>query len=895
MYAWESMSLVKSNRITNLNNDGPPEFIEGLEISSGKQLVVLGKISDGTTTGVSGQYLISTTTGISWAGLPQNISSTSDVTFRNITSSQDVIINGSLTVNGTSIGLSNLGIGSNEVTLNNDVTGSPVDNANIIVNRGVEPDTRLRWNETEERWQFTNDGITYYNMLLPTETDFGGPEQFGASGDSVVYSVASSGTRTISSLTYTRLNFAGSEDYKQFKINQKVKVFGGSKTSISALPGILTDANIDATSVYENAVYNISPRSYYVYFVSQYRLNSGDIGAATWTGEILENVNLNILNEANYNRLTLTRASQDIGFLIYRAVVPTLSEANTVTSTRENVRLIGILGPKEIGNSVTGINWIDYGSYDVPNWTDRNSDGTYKSSLIHFPLTPPTESRRGWFECGLKEIGNNYIVLDELLTVSSSGIKVVHDDTVAIQGVIDTALTEGRNFVVVPGGTYLLKTLKVPDDFTIQGLSDATVFKKQYFDTSVINDITREGTKNAMFISRNYNFNISGQITGPKRFSISDIVLNGNKENNILLSISSIGENANNSLLSFPNSEFVTIRNVRIENCVGSAIFGVGSNTLSIESATILRGSETERYPIPAVEITDAENIKIANTIFRRFPGPVNLSTTQVLSVTGCIIRDCGTGLRVYGSGKMNVLNNIILGPSDEYIPVPDVYDSDYNSVNINVNKGVDFFSPVLQYIERGEKKNLTNVDVLTTIYRISKINSVETIDRNNPITRGGEPLLQSISSSIELEEGQLKFKITAVDTSILPDPVANQYLGYEIVGTEFLDKGGDTEITLGTGVYSLTQNTYTITLTSPGDQYFDSVATGDVVKLLSHSYSPSALITQLTVQSKNSSAASKQIILAVPPGVSINTNGSGGYFQLRRKFIVARGIVGVF
>ena len=34
---------------------------------------------------------------------------------------------------------------------------------------------------------------------------------------------------------------------------------------------------------------------------------------------------------------------------------------------------------------------------------------------------------------------------------------------------------------------------------------------------------------------------------------------------------------------------------------------------------------------------------------------------------------------------------------------------------------------------------------------------------------------------------------------------------------------------------------------------------------------------------------------LAVPPGVSINTNGSGGYFQLRRKFIVARGIVGVF
>jgi hypothetical protein len=557
--------------------------------------------------------------------------------------------------------------------------------------------------------------------------------------------------------------------------------------------------------------------------------------------------------------------------------------------------LIGVLGPRDLGNSVTGINWIDYGSYDVPNWTDRNSTGTYRPSVVHFPITPPTESRRGWFECGLKEIGNNYIVLDELLTVSASGITVVHDDTQALQGVIDAAFQEGRNFVVVPGGTYLLKTLRLPDDFTIQGLSDATVFKKQYFDTSAINNITREGTKNAMFISRNYNFNLAGQITGPKRFSISDIVLNGNKENNILFAISSVGENANNSLLSFPNSQFVTIRNVRIENSVGSAIFGVGSNTLSIENATILRGSETERYPIPAVEITDAENIKIANTIFRRFPGPVNLSTTQVLSVTGCIIRDCGTGLRVYGSGKMNVLNNIILGPSDEYIPVPDVYDSDYNSVNINVNKGVDFFSPVLQYIERGQKKNLSTTTILSTIYRISKVNSVETIDRNNPITRSGEPLLQLISSPTELEEGQLKFKISAVDTSILPEPVANQYLGYEIVGAEFLDKGGDTEITLGAGVYSLSQNTYTITLTSAGDQYFDQLAIGDVVRLVTHSYSPSALITNLTIQNKVSSAASKQIVLSIPPGITINTNGSGGYFQLRRRFIVARGIVGVF
>lgn len=889
------MSLVKSNRITNLNNDGPVEFLEGLEIPLEKELVIRGKISDGTNTGISGQYLVATPTGVSWAGLPQNLSSSSDVTFRNITSTEDVIVNGSLTVNGTSIGLSNLGIGSNEITLNNDTSGSPVDDANIIVNRGLSPDTRIRWNETEERWQFTNDGITYYNMLLPTETDFGGPEQFGASGDDNVYSISSTGTRTISSVTYTRLNFAGSDDYRHFRINQRVKVFGGSKTSISALPGILTDANIDATSVYENTIYTSNPHSFYIYFIAQYRLDTGDIGAATWTGEILENVNLSTLNEANYNRLILTRASQDFGFLVYRGVYGTLTEATAASTSKENVRLIGVLGPRELGNSVTGINWIDYGSYDVPNWTSRNTDGTYRSSLMHFPLTPPSATRRGWFECGLKEIGNNYIVLDQLLTTASSDIKVVHDDTHAIQGVIDAAFNEGRNFVVVPGGTYLIKTLTVPDDFTLSGLSDATVFRKQFFDTTQINNSSREGTKNALLISKNYDFNIAGKIVGPKRFKISDVVLNGNKENNILLSISSVGENANNSLISVPNSELLTIQNIRIEDSVGSAIFGVGSNTISIENVNVLRGSETERYPISAIEITDAENVKISSCIFRRFPGPVNLSTTQVLSVTGCIIRDCGTGLRVYGSGKMNVLNNIILGPADEYIPVPDVYDSDYNSINYNVNKGVDFFSPVLQYIEFGVKKNLTTTELDSSIYRITKTNSVETIDRDNPVTRSGESLLQLISSTSELENGQIKFKISAVDTSLLPEPSANQYLGHEIVGTEFLDKGGDTEITLGAGVYSAGQGTYTITLTLNGEQYFDEIAVGDVIKLVSHSYSPSALITQLSVQNKISLAASKQLILSVPQGISINTNGSGGYFQLRRKFIIARGIVGVF
>ena len=76
----------------------------------------------------------------------------------------------------------------------------------------------------------------------------------------------------------------------------------------------------------------------------------------------------------------------------------------------------------------------------------------------------------------------------------------------------------------------------------------------------------------------------------------------------------------------------------------------------------------------------------------------------------GNIIRNCGTGLRFYATGKITTTNNLILGPADEWIPSPDIYDSDWNSVNINVTPGDKFTSPVYLYVENGDYKNLANI-----------------------------------------------------------------------------------------------------------------------------------------------------------------------------------------
>ena len=53
-----------------------------------------------------------------------------------------------------------------------DRTGTPSQNAGINVERGTSTNVLLRWNETNDKWEFTNDGTTYQNIPT-TNTTYG--------------------------------------------------------------------------------------------------------------------------------------------------------------------------------------------------------------------------------------------------------------------------------------------------------------------------------------------------------------------------------------------------------------------------------------------------------------------------------------------------------------------------------------------------------------------------------------------------------------------------------------------------------------------------------------------------------------------------------------------------
>jgi hypothetical protein len=92
----------------------------------------------------------------------QAVGTTDNVTFN------DVTVNGDLTVNGTTTTLNTatLSVEDNIVTLNSNVTGSPSADAGLEIERGTSTNVFIRWNETSDVWEFTNDGSSYYS--LPT-------------------------------------------------------------------------------------------------------------------------------------------------------------------------------------------------------------------------------------------------------------------------------------------------------------------------------------------------------------------------------------------------------------------------------------------------------------------------------------------------------------------------------------------------------------------------------------------------------------------------------------------------------------------------------------------------------------------------------------------------------
>ena len=85
--------------------------------------------------------------------------------------SGDVNISGDLIVSGTTttINTETLELQDNIIVLNSNSASTPSEDAGLEVERGSSTNVVLKWDEGDDRWQFTNNGTNYYNIPISTE------------------------------------------------------------------------------------------------------------------------------------------------------------------------------------------------------------------------------------------------------------------------------------------------------------------------------------------------------------------------------------------------------------------------------------------------------------------------------------------------------------------------------------------------------------------------------------------------------------------------------------------------------------------------------------------------------------------------------------------------------
>jgi hypothetical protein len=127
------------------------------------------KAGGGTGTGAGGEILFQVADGGS-TGSSVNTFATALTIADNgdITAAQNFTVSGNLTVSGTTttVNSETVTFDDNILVLNNNFSGSsPTENAGIEVERGTLDNVAFRWNETSDKWQITEDGSAYKNLI----------------------------------------------------------------------------------------------------------------------------------------------------------------------------------------------------------------------------------------------------------------------------------------------------------------------------------------------------------------------------------------------------------------------------------------------------------------------------------------------------------------------------------------------------------------------------------------------------------------------------------------------------------------------------------------------------------------------------------------------------------
>lgn len=255
--------------------------------------------------GTANEVTVSAANGSVTVGLPDDVTVSN-----NLSVGQNLTVTGNLTVNGntTTLNTETLAVEDNKVLLNSSVTGAPSADAGVEIERGTSTNVELRWNETADKWQFTNDGSAYLNIASNTDVDTAYSNaasytdnaisnvnntianiatSFTVAGDSGNIQTITSGSETLTITGGTGLSsVAGATDTITINLDNTA-VSAGTYGNANTIPTFTVDAQGRLTAASSNAVNILASQ------VSDFTANtraqisvSGDLSYNSTTGVI---------------------------------------------------------------------------------------------------------------------------------------------------------------------------------------------------------------------------------------------------------------------------------------------------------------------------------------------------------------------------------------------------------------------------------------------------------------------------------------------------------------------------------------------------------------------------------------------------------------------------------
>lgn len=482
-----------------------------------------------------------------------------------------------------------------------------------------------------------------------------------------------------------------------FVKGQRLKIYGAQsdQTNITATGSI--------SSLVKNGFIGITGGTVFSYKVAQFEFSTGKVSASTANIDVSGVVPTDF-NTSNNVTVNISRTSATYGILLYRKI--------TGAVTTSGYNLIAVLGPKDF-ETYTSISYVDYYNFDLNTWSNKNivrNDYESTTGTIHFPITAPDATRKGWVDATVDSVdaATGRVTLTASFYCESSVI-ISHNDTVNIQNSINSRVAQNLNSLRLGDKAYIVSSINVPSGFTIFGRSRRSQVKKLSW--SSLTDSSNKIFKTTTTIN--------------SVISLTNFKVDGNMQNQALVSESA--DNYANYAIDIQGTD-LTFDSLIVSNIIGGGIYSTSPVNLVVSNCQIEDSGMSDRYNASPLVADGGNQLLITNNVFRNFADAVDISVADTGVLNGNIISNCGSGVLIFGAKNLVSSPNVLLGPAGEFLPSPDILDSQYDSVNIALEPDANFLSDSYRYQENGLNFDLTKNRAFTS-FKLNKLRKTSNVE----------------------------------------------------------------------------------------------------------------------------------------------------------------------